>query len=169
MELRHPQGNSRVWSRAEAAYTLAEIVVSVLLLSSITVALFAAFAAGSQIVETTRENLRATQLLTQKMETIRLLTWEEGANRGFAPTNFYEAYDPNAPSNSHGVIFQGFVSPAAPAPSSIPSDYRNNMRLMTVTVYWTNAVRGSTNAPIVHSRQMQTLVSRYGLQNYVYQ
>jgi len=41
------------------------------------------------------------------------------------------------------------------------------MRTATVTIYWTNYPAG-TNTPIVHSRQFQTYVARYGMQNYIF-
>ena len=149
--------------RRPSAYTVAEVLVAVFLLGIITVSLFAAFSSGLAIVSLARENLRATQVLTEKLETIRLLTWEQGTNQTLASPAFTEPYDPA--SDNPGVIYSGFVS-VGPAPG-VPADYQDNLRLVTVTVYWTNYLQGST-IPIVHSRQMQTCVARYGMQNYLY-
>lgn len=155
---------ARRQSRAQGAYTIAEVVVAIVLVSLVAGPLFLALSTGVTIVELTRENLRATQILTQKTETLRLLTWPEGTNSTFAPQQFVDSYDPNSPNK--GVTYQGFVVPS-PAPATFPAAYRNDMRLVTVTVYWTNYLRGS-KTPLVRSRQMQTCVARYGLQNYIY-
>ncbi len=154
-------------SGAESGFTLAEVVVAVLVLGILTVSIFTAFSSGSLVVQTTRENLRATQILEQKMETIRLFTWLQGTNTTLATPTFTDWYDPvGAKTGSGGALYRGFVS-VANAPAGLPAGYRDNMRAVTVTLYWTNQVHGSTN-PIVRSRQMSTFVARYGMQNYIY-
>ncbi len=150
--------------RPRAAYTLAEVMVSVFLLALITVSLFTAFSSGLALVELARENLRATQILAQKMESIRVLTWDQGLDPLKANPTFIEWYDPNHPNT--GVAYQGILTTSA-APPGTPADYANELRTVTVTLYWTNYLRGSPE-PIVRSRQMQTCVARNGMQNYVY-
>ena len=51
---------------------------------------------------------------------------------------------------------------------SVPNDYKDNMRALTVTIYWTNYLQKPNTNVIVRSRQMQTYVARFGMQNYVY-
>ena len=151
-------------------YTLPEILISVVLLSMVTLALFSAFTFGIEVIQNTRENLRATQILTRKLEAIRLLTWQEAANPSYVPPTFSDWYEPPNGTNTDGlgIQYQGFVSIASP-PQGVPQDYADNMRLVTVTLYWTNVIHGSTAPPIVHTRSMQTLVARYGMQNSIYQ
>ncbi len=153
--------------RAPAAYTLVEAFVAIFVLGIIVVSLFAAFSSGLAVVRLTRENLRATQIMMQKMETIRLLSWLQGTNATFAPQAFSDWYDPTG-TNTHtaGALYQGVYS-VGPAPKTIPTDYATNMRTVTITVYWTNYPHGPT-APIVRTRQMQTYVARYGMESYVY-
>jgi type II secretory pathway pseudopilin PulG len=146
------------------AFTLVETLVAVLILGTISLSLFGAFSAGISTVQAARENMRATQILVQKMETVRLFTWNQGTQNNLASTNFLSYYDPSS-TNQMGTVYRGRYTPS-PTPDSIPSAYRSNMRMATVTVYWTNYGRGKT--PIVQSRQMQTFVARYGMQNYVY-
>ena len=43
------------------------------------------------------------------------------------------------------------------------------MRAITVTLYWTNYSKKPNQTQVVRSRQMQTYVARYGMQNYLYQ
>jgi len=159
-------GTVKTRPRGTGAFTLAEAVITVLLMSILIAGLLSAFASGLGTVQAARENLRATQILTQKTETIRLLTWSQGTNSGFAPTNFTDWYDPTGTS-SHGTTYSGFYS-ITPAPANLPTAYNSNMRLVTVTVYWTN-YPAHGKQPIVQCRQMQTQVARYGMQNYIYQ
>ncbi len=166
----HPAGQLR--SRAArrrcspGAYTLLEVVFAVTVLGVLSVGLFGAFSSGLITVQSSREDTRAAQILMQKMEAVRLLTWSQGTNTVVASTNFTDYYDPTGNSQTMGALYQGFYSPSA-APSSIPADYRDSMRLVTVTVYWTNYTGNAK--PKVETRQMQTYVARYGMQNYVFQ
>jgi hypothetical protein len=142
------------------------VVVAAFVLGILTVSLFGAFSTGLAMVQMARENLRATQILTEKMEAVRLLTWSQGTNTAIATPTFVEWYDPAGVStDSAGTLYQGLVS-ISPAPDSIPIDYRDSLRVVTVTLYWTNYLHGS-RTPIVRNRQMQTYVARYGLQNYL--
>ena len=145
------------------AYTLAEALIAVFLLGTLTLSLFGAFSTGLGVVQSARENMRATQILMQKMEAVRLLTWNQSTNTTLATTNFTERYDPL--STNSGTIYRGTYV-AEPAPSALPAAYRSSMRQVTMTLYWTNNP-GSARAR-VQSRQMQSLVARYGIQNYVY-
>jgi hypothetical protein len=150
----------------QRAYTITEVVVATFVLGVLTVSLFGAFSSGIALVQMSRENLRATQILTQKMEALRLLTWTQAANPSVATPVFSEWYVPSTTGGQgFGTLYHGVVD-ISPAPESIPADYRDAMRLVTVTLYWTNYLHGSSS-PIVRSRQMQTQVARYGMQNYI--
>jgi len=153
--------------KTQHAYTLAEVIVAVFVLGILIVSLFGAFTSGLALAQLERENLRATQILMQKMETVRLFTWSQTSASNKFTTTFTDYYDPGASgSKGKGAMYQGFVS--KDSPSGVPSDYSSNMLAVTVTVFWTNYPHG-TNSPIVRTRQMQTLVARYGMQNYIAQ
>jgi len=151
-----------------AAYTLVEVIVAVLVLSVMLVSLYGGFSSGFAVVKLARENLRATQILMQKMETVRLLKWSQFLDTNtFLQPAFLDYYDPaGTNANATGATYRGFVS--TNAATGIPNDYAANMRAVTVDIYWTNYLKGATNIPIVRTRQMKTLVARYGMQNYVY-
>ncbi len=154
---------------APTAYTLVEVIVSVLVLALMLISLYGGFSTGFAVVQLARENLRATQIMMQKMETIRLLKWSQLLDtNNFLPPAFQTYYDPTSTNTqSYGAIYVGFVT--TNAVTGVANDYAANMRAVTVTIYWTNYPRGITNTPIVRTRQMQTFVARYGMQNYVYQ
>src|SRR5262245_52626632 len=124
-------------------YTLAEVIVGVFVLAIMVVSLYAGFSAGFAIVRLSRENLRATQILVKKMETIRLFNWSQVNNTNvYVQPGFVDWYDPaGTNTSSAGATYRGFVSTNTPA--GVPDAYRNKMRSITVTVYWTNYPSGS--------------------------
>ncbi len=150
--------------RGHAGFSLVEVMVAVLILGTLIVSLFGAFSSGLGTTQAARENMRATQILVQKMETIRLFTWSQGVQNNLASTNFISYYDPSV-ANNMGTLYSGVYTPA-PSPAGLPADYRDKMRRVTVTVFWTNY--SARRVPVVQQRQMETLVARYGMQNYVY-
>jgi type II secretory pathway pseudopilin PulG len=151
------------------AYTLVEVVISIFVLSVMVISLYAGFSSGFAVVQLARENLRATQIMMQKMETVRLLKWSQllDTNNFLLPT-FSTYYDPGTTnSGAGGALYQGFVT--AGSANGVSPDYMTNMRSVVVTIYWTNYPNGLAGTPIIRSRQMQTFVAKYGMQNYVYQ
>jgi hypothetical protein len=136
-----------------------EVLVAVLVLTTISVAFYVGLSSCFSVIKTSREEVRATQIMTQKLEGIRLCTWSELTN-----FSFKEPYDPLGTTNgSSGVYYFGTVTegPATNVPST--ASYQNNMCLVTVNLTWTN--NGGTG---VHNRQMQTHYARYGLQGYIW-
>jgi hypothetical protein len=71
-------------------------------------------------------------------------------------------YDPQAPTNYQGTVYNGTMTVSDPVFSSSTPSYSANMRQFTVTLTWT------TNGRIPHNRSLSTYVSKDGLQNYVY-
>ena len=151
-----------VLRRGGSAYTLVELMVAVAVIGVVLVTFYLALSIGFKMMQHTRENLRATQILVQRAETIRLFNWSQVTSNNYIEPNFMEYYNPFNPTNK-GVAFYGTNYPVIPA--SYPSAYKNNMRLWTITVRWTN-YNGSI--PIPHTRTMQTYVARYGMQSYIY-
>ncbi|HWW02096.1 MAG TPA: hypothetical protein VNZ64_20515 [Candidatus Acidoferrum sp.] len=152
----------RQTGRETLAYTLAEVLFAVVILAVIAGAFFAALSSGFAVVQTSREDLRATQILMQKAEATRLCRWDQLTN-----VTFQEQYDPfSATNGTAGVVYGGTVSVGAA--TNVPStcSYNSNMCLVTVTLLWTNSY--GSGSPVAHSRQMQTQVARYGLQNYIW-
>jgi Tfp pilus assembly protein PilV len=148
-----------------AAYSLMEVMISVTILAIMVMSLFAAFNSGFGSMTISREEMRATQIMTQKLEAIRLLTWSQLSN---SPATFQESYNPLGSTNgTPGTVFYGTLSTSAVG-TNIPNgvSYKGNLRLVTVTVTWTNGYNSRSSIP--HFRQMQTLSCNAGLQNYIY-
>src|SRR6516165_5848315 len=131
--------SSRSISRRHSpAYTLAEIMVSVFVLAVMLTSLYAGFSSGFAIVKLSQENLRATQIMVQKLEDVRIYTWSQVTNTTFLRTNFTDYYNPSGTNNSTtGATYSGSVL-VANADASIPADYRNRMKAITITLFWTN-------------------------------
>lgn len=142
----------------QAAHSLPEAVIAVLILGTMLVSLYAGFTSGFAVVQLARENLRATQIMLQRMESVRLYTWSQLQDQ---PT-FVEYFDPFGQTNQgRGVVYSGSV--ILSQPENLPAAYSSDVRAVTVSLYWTN-FNGDTK--IVRGRQLQTLVARHGIQNY---
>jgi hypothetical protein len=116
---------------------------------------YSALTQGLNLMRMDAEDARATQILVQKAETIRLYSWEQINSNGFIPASFAVTQYPSSPEVA--VVYTGAVTIAS-APLS--AAYTNNVKLVTVTLSWnTGEVR--------HQRELRTLIARYGLQSYV--
>jgi len=148
-------------SHRGAAFTLIEVVVSVAVVGVLLVALYGGLTFGFGQIQVSREEERATQILSEKMEIVRLLSWDQLVNiPGYVPTNFTASYSIANPTNApaHSLIYSGTVNVAS---APVSESYSNDMKMMVINLSWQS--RGVT-----HRRTMRTFVSRYGLQNYVY-
>ena len=130
------------------------------------VALYSGLAWGISTIRFSRENLRATQILAEKMDTFRLYTWSQVTDPKFIPNTFTAMYSPTSATNSQGVVYSATVSidtlDKAPEKQTFNSvNYQDDMRKVTVQLNWTTG-----NIP--RTRSLSTYVARYGLQNYVY-
>jgi prepilin-type N-terminal cleavage/methylation domain-containing protein len=141
---------------AHQAFTLVEVMVSVVIISIMFVSLYAGISSGFGVLNAARENLRATQLMLEKMETIRLYSWDQINTPGFMPATFTTPFYPND-TNSSLNFYGRVVVTNAP----VSTNYAAQMRLVIFNVKWTNGT-------VVREREMQTFVSQNGLQNYVY-
>src|SRR5689334_10343798 len=97
--LKFDQSAEAVIRRAQAAYTLAEVLVALSVLGFMVVSLYAGFSSGFAVLRVARENLRATQILEERMEVIRLIKWEDVVRPGFIPTSFTAPFYVNDSTN----------------------------------------------------------------------
>jgi hypothetical protein len=150
--------------RLQAAHSLPEAIIAVLVVGTMLVSLYAGFTSGFAVVKLARENLRATQIMLQYMESVRLYTWRQLQDtNSYVMPAFVEYFDPRAETiEGKGLVYSGSVTVAPPL--DFPAAYSNDVRVVTVSVYWTNY---NGDVEIVRGRQMQTLVARHGIQNYV--
>jgi prepilin-type N-terminal cleavage/methylation domain-containing protein len=75
-------GKFSPWARSRG-YTIPEVLVSVAAFSVVAAGLFAGLGQAVRMLGDTRNTLRATQILQEQMETIRLYTWDQINSNGF--------------------------------------------------------------------------------------
>ena len=125
------------------------------------VSLYAGFAFGFKQIRLARENVRATQVLEERMEVVRLLNWDQVINLpGYVPTNFTAPFYADNPTNppANNFYYTGTVQ-VANAP--LTESYSNNLRMIKIQLIW-------PSGHLVRTRQMSTLVAQFGLQKYIY-
>ena len=149
---------NREGAARQSAYTLPEVMMGVMIMSIMFVTLYLGFTQGFGVVQTSRENLRATQILQHYSEVIRLYTWDQLNNGTTIPHPFLTnwTFYPLGGSGNQGVTYWASMSIDA---SDLLEDYATNTRNVRVTLTWTNGT-------LVHTRKMTTLVSQYGLHKY---
>lgn len=138
-----------------SAFSLVEVVVALGILGLVIGSMFACFSMGFASIRLTQENMRASQILTEKMETIRLYTWTQINSNGFIPTNFTANFN----TGNTGGTNQMFSGTVAIGPAPLTESYGTNCKLITVTLAW-------TNTGVARQRRMSTMVSKNGIQNY---
>jgi len=146
--------------RSLAAFSLVEATVGMAIIGATIGALFTGFTSGFFTMQLARENLRATQIMLEKMETIRLYSWKQVTNSAYIPNTFTNFYDPQSTIN-RGTKYTGTMTITPPTAADIGSSYRDDMRKVVVKVDW-------TTGHLKRSRQFTSYVSRYGLQDYIY-
>lgn len=141
-----------------SAFTLVESLVAIIILGVVVVALYAGITSCFFSIRLARENLRATQIMLEKMEIIRLLTWDQLNSGNIMPTDFTATYDAKA---TNSVIYQGKITISPVTSTDLAVDYLADLRMVTVQLSW-------KTGNVDRSRRIMSYVSRYGLQNYVF-
>jgi len=145
--------------KSEKGITLVDVVMAVALLGVMASGIFGSFRYGFFTLQLVRENQRATQIILEKVETIRLYNWEQiQPTNNFIPATFTEAYDPQAASSAQGTTYTGTVTIAN---CPLTSSYAANLRQLTITLQW-------ATRDIPHTRSVTTYIAKDGIQNYVY-
>jgi len=118
-------------------------------------ALFGGFSFGYKTIKLSQEEVRADQILVQKLESARLCTWPQVVS-GYIPTSFTNYY---STSNAlRGVTYKGQIT-VAPFVSAGNESYSDTLRTVTATVSW-------LSDGMTHTRTMSTMISKNGLMTY---
>jgi type II secretory pathway pseudopilin PulG len=144
--------------RAVGAFTLVEVLMGLMLLTAMAASLYIGMSQGFAVIQLARENLRATQVLQEKMEALRLISWSQLNTPGFVPETFEAPFYATGNQEEDGLIYSGRAV-IRNVPFTV--GYSDDLRVAVVTVQW-------RSGNVVRTRQMQTLLSNYGLQNYIY-
>jgi prepilin-type N-terminal cleavage/methylation domain-containing protein len=149
---------NRESASGQSAYTLPEVMMGVMIMSIMFVTLYLGFTQGFGVVQSSRENLRATQILQQYSELIRLYTWDQLTNGVTIPNPYTRTWTfyPLGGTGNQGVTYTGTMTISS---SDMAEDYAADTRKVTFNLTW-------NSGNLAHQRQMTTLVSRYGLHKY---
>lgn len=102
----------------------------------------------------TRDDLRATQILIEKAETLRLYSWQQ-ITTNYIPATFTNYYDS---VTSQGTKFTGTMTLSA---TPISASYSNDLKQFAIHIEW-------TTGKVDRSRDLTTYVARNGIQDYIY-
>lgn len=149
--------------RSQQAFSLIEVTIGVAIMAVLFISLYAGMTSGFAITQVSRENLRATQIMLERMEGLRLYNWEQLVYSNMIPTKFTNYYYPagvNGVSTNKGIPYFGTMT-VSNAPLNPSASYATNMRVITVSVTWQSGA-------VQRFRTMSTLTAKEGIQNYVY-
>jgi len=141
------------------AFSLIETMIAISILGTLLIGLYASIGYGFQVLQLARENFRATQIMLDKTESIRLYQWDQINTPGFIPTNFSAPFFAVESTNqSSELTFSGLIQITNAISTA---SYKTNLRLVKVQLQW-------TSSGVVRTREMTTLICRDGLQRYIY-
>lgn len=139
--------------RQRTGFTIMEGMFAAVLVGVIFLALYGAITWGFLSLRSAREDLKATQIMVEKMEVVRLCSWDQILSNAL-PTQFTVAYSGNVTNKTaDGPIYSGNIEIGK---TGLGVNYEPRLRLVTVSVNWTN--RGMRQ-----HREISTYVSRYGI------
>src|SRR5262245_12305022 len=151
-----------------SAFSLVETVVGMLIVGILTLSIYAALTTGFNTVRLAREDHRATQIMVQIMDQLRVVGWSQLTNGVSVPVEFVESFDPektvvvNGALNPQKGMRLGFYTTIDITDAPNDTTYSTDMKQVTVNVAW-KSLSGMNR-----SRSFTTFIARYGLQNYSY-
>lgn len=140
------------------AFTLVEVILSVTIIGIAAAGLIGGITGSFFVMRMARENQRATQVMMERAEALRVFSWTQITNGSIPPT-FTDWYMGN--SNSPGAVYYGTITITNVPFTCSTSSYNTNMYEVDIGVTW-------TTDGVTRSRTMSTYVARDGMQNYVY-
>jgi prepilin-type N-terminal cleavage/methylation domain-containing protein len=149
----------RTRAARRSGFTLVESLIGILLLAVVFTSLYAGVTAGFATIQLARENLRATQILLEKTEAIRLVTWRQLEEPSFIPETFTDTFYPEGGDGQGDLVYSGTFRKTKP---EIPNAaYDDDLYQVTFELAW-------TSGGAQRRRSMTTYISRYGLYRYKY-
>lgn len=153
---------SRNLRSEQRAFTLAEAMIAVAVVVVMFVSLYVGISFGFAVTRFDRENLRATQIMLERMEGIRLFTYTQVSDTSLNPTYFTNYFYPLAAGGqAQGTTYYGMMSVDNNITMNPSATYRTNLKKITVTLQW-------KTGNVQRTRRMSTYVGKHGAQNYIY-
>ena len=147
----------RVSSGSKKAFSLIETVVGMGVVGIVFVTLYTGVTFAFKTIQVASESLQATQVIQSKMEVMRLYSWSQVTTNNFIPTTFQQTFK-NFGQPGGGLTYTGTVVVTS---AGLPESYSNSLKKVIVSVTW-------PSGKSLRQREMTTLISQYGMQNYIY-
>lgn len=147
--------------RTASAFSIAETIVAVAVFAIMFASFFGGLSMSISTVQSARETVRATQIMSEQMDTIRLKSWDDILKLN--NTNYFPKFNPissnvvNAGAAGLTYTAQVFV---VNAPINNGESYATNVKQVTVQLTW-------RSRNLLHKTEMMTFFSQYGMQNYI--
>jgi len=146
-------------------FSVIEAVIGMMVFGITAVALYGGLVSGFTTVRLARENQRATQIILDTMEMVRLYSWDQLNEVGFVPTTFSVVDSGPAKTDSKGnkvtpsgVTYNGKITLSN---AGLATNYDSKLKMVTVQLVW-------TSGGMQRSRSLSTLVANDGLYSYIY-
>ena len=141
-----------------AGFSIIEATIGMGIVGTTVATLFSGFTSGFFTMQMARENLRATQIMLERVETIRLYSWDQINEPGYITPTFTAAYDPESPNGQTGLVYSGTIEIID---SGVAAAYGGEMKKVVVRVNW-------KTGKLQRTREFTSYISRFGMQDYVY-
>ena len=138
---------------SRSGFTLIENIVAIGIVGFLFSAIYAAMAMNMSLIQMCRNNETATQILAEKLDAIRLYSWEQINSNSFIPRTFTVGIDP---SNTNSAAY--YTGKLAIAEAPISESYKTNLMLVTVELKWSSGRR-------LQTRSMSSYVAKDGLES----
>ena len=136
-------------------------MIAVLIIGIVFVSLYLGISFGFGVTQLEREDVRATQIMLQRMEGIRLFTWDQLTNTALNPPTFQERFYPGTGNGTaRGVTYTGTVA-VTDITLTPTATYADRMKQVTVTVQW-------VSGRVPRTRSLTTYAAKNGIQRYIY-
>ena len=135
------------------AFTTLEALIASALMGVLVASLYGGITFGAAVIQNTREKLRGGQVLQEKLETIRLYKWQQINDADYLPRTFSASLNPTG-----GAPFYEGTLTIGPVPFGTET-YKSDMLQVDVNVQW-------KSLGTIRTLNLQTFVSRHGIQNY---
>ena len=152
----------RIRETRRSAFTFIEAIVAMGITGILAMALYGGMASATFVIQLARENLRASEILLEKMECLRLFTWNQVNDPTYLPNQLRDVYYDDGTTNTTGKGATYTTSLSLSAFPMADRNYSNDLRLVTITVNW-------KSGSMPRTRTLNTYVGRYGIQNYIIQ
>jgi type II secretory pathway pseudopilin PulG len=147
-----------VKKRFQAATTLVDVILAVGIIAIMAGGMIGSITYGFYVMQMARENQRATQIILERIEAIRLYNWSQVKDPNFIPATFTDVYDPQAAPGAQGVVYSGTVTKSS---VNFTNSYSQYMVQLKLDLTW-------KTRNVTRYRTLTTYIARDGIQNYVY-